>query len=129
MARYQEGNFGFKTLNLYEKKDPLKNLWRNVLIVGIEDLLKKKEIQIKFNVQQKYSLEEMWFNHEDFDLICEYSELAPKIVRKRVFEAIERIKNKYADKRNMSEVPGKWFYKSEGINRQPNRHSTTMYNV
>jgi hypothetical protein len=129
MARYQEGNFGFKTLNLYEKKDPLKNLWRNVLIVGIEDLLKKKEIQIKFNVQQKYSLEEMWFNHEDFDLICEYSELAPKIVRKRVFEAIERIKNKYADKRNMSEMPGQWFYKSEGINRQPNRHSTTMYNV
>jgi len=129
MARYQEGNFGFKTLNLYEKKDPLKNLWRNVLIVGIEDLLKKKEIQIKFNVQQKYSLEEMWFEHEDFDLICEYSELAPKIVRKRVFEAIERIKNKYAEKRNMSEMPGQWFYKSEGINREPNRHSTTMYNV
>jgi len=129
MAKYQDGNFGFKTLNLYEKKDPLKNLWRNVLIVGIEDLLKKKEIQIKFNVQQKYSLEEMWFNHEDFDLICEYSELAPKIVRKRVFEAIERIKNKYVNKRNMSEMPGKWFYKSEGINREPNRHSTTMYNV
>jgi len=129
MARYQEGNFGFKTLNLHEKKDPLKNLWRNVLIVGIEDLLKKKEIQIKFNVQKKYSLEEMWFEHEDFDLICEYSELAPKIVRKRVFEAIERIKNKYADKRNMSEMPGQWFYKSEGINREPNRHSTTMYDV
>jgi hypothetical protein len=129
MARYQEGNFGFKTLNLHEKKDPLKNLWRNVLIVGIEDLLKKKEIQIKFNVQKKYSLEEMWFEHEDFDLICEYSELAPKIVRKRVFEAIERIKNKYAKKRNMSEMPGQWFYKSEGINREPNRHSTTMYDV
>jgi hypothetical protein len=124
-----EGNFGFKTLNLHEKKDPLKNLWRNVLIVGIEDLLKKKEIQIKFNVQKKYSLEEMWFDHEDFDLICEYSELAPKIVRKRVFEAIERIENKYANKRNMSEMPGQWFYKSEGINREPNRHSTTMYDV
>ena len=124
-----EGNFGFKTLNLHEKKDPLKNLWRNVLIVGIEDLLKKKEIQIKFNVKQKYSLEEMWFDHEDFDLICEYSELAPKIVRKRVFEAIERIENKYANKRNMSEMPGQWFYKSEGINREPNRHSTTMYDV
>ena len=70
MARYQQGNFGFRTIELHEKKDPLRNLWRNVLIVGIEDLLKKKEIQIKFNVQQKYSLEEMWFNHEDFDLIC-----------------------------------------------------------
>ena len=112
-----------------KKKDPLRNLWRNVLIVGIEDLLKKKEIQIKFNVAQKYSLEDMWFNHEDFDLICEYSQLAPKIVKKRVYEAIERIRKKYANKRNMSEMPGKWFYKSEGINREPNRHSTTMYNV
>ena len=128
MARYQEGNFGFKTLNLYEKKDPLKNLWRNVLIVGIEDLLKKKEIQIKFNVQQKYSLEEMWFEHEDFDLICEYAQLAPKIVRKRVYEAIKKIERKY-EKTDMSEMPGKWFYKSEGINRQSNRHSTTVYNV
>ena len=129
MASYPTGSFGFRTLNLYETKDPLKNLWRNVLIVGIEDLLKKKEIHIKFNTEKKYSLEEMWFDHEDFDLICEYSELAPKIVRKRVFEAIERIENKYANKRNMSEMPGQWFYKSEGINREPNRHSTTMYDV
>ena len=112
-----------------KKKIPVKNLWRNVLIVGIEDLLKKKEIQIKFNIPEKYSLEEMWFDHEDFDLICEYSQLAPKIVRKRVFETIERIRNKYVSKRNMSEMPGKWFYKSEGINREPNRRSTTMYNV
>jgi len=118
-----------KTIELHEKKDPVRNLWRNVLIVGIEDLLKKKEIQIKFNAPEKYSLEEMWFDHEDFDLICEYSQLAPKIVRKRVFETIERIRNKYVGKRNMSEMPGKWFYKSEGINREPNRRSTTMYNV
>src|SRR5210317_1933610 len=87
-----------KTIELYEKKDTIKNLWRNVLIVGIEDLLKKKEIQIKFNAPEKYSLEEMWFDHEDFDLICEYSQLAPKIVRKRVFETIERIRNKYVVK-------------------------------
>ena len=118
-----------KTIELHEKKDPVRNLWRNVLIGGIEDLLKKKEIQIKFNAPEKYSLEEMWFDHEDFDLICEYSQLAPKIVRKRVFETIERIRNKYVSKRNMSEMPGKWFYKSEEINREPNRHSTTMYNV
>ena len=35
-------NYGTKTFNLYEKRDPIRNLWRNVLIVGIEDLLKKK---------------------------------------------------------------------------------------
>lgn len=128
MASYQTGNFGFRTLNLYETKDPLKNLWRNVLIVGIEDLLKKKEIHIKFNTEKKYSLEEMWFDHEDFNLICEWSQLDPSIVRKRVFEAIKRIRKKYA-KDNLSSLSGKWLYKSKAINREPNRYSTTMYNV
>ena len=47
-----------KTLELHEKREPIRNLWRNVLIVAIEDLLKKKEIHIKFN-NKKYSLEEM----------------------------------------------------------------------
>jgi hypothetical protein len=127
MAKYQQGNFGFKTIELHEKKDPYRDLWRNVLIVGIEDLLKKKEVQIKFN-NHRYSLEEMWFYHDDFNLICEYAQLAPEIVRKRVFEAIERIKNKY-EKKDMSKMSRKWFYKSKGINRQPNRYSTTMYSV
>ena len=35
---------------------------------------------------------------------------------------------KYVQK-NMSKMSGKWLYKSEGINRKPNRHSTTMYPV
>ena len=116
-----------KTINLHEQKDPYRDLWRNVLIVGIEDFLKKREIQIKFN-NKKVSLEELWFHHEDFNLVCEWSQLDPSVVRKRVYEAIERMKKQYA-KKDMPEMPGKWFYKSEGINREPNRHSTTMYNV
>jgi len=35
-----------KTVNLYEKKDPVRDLWRNVLIVGIEDLIKKRNFNI-----------------------------------------------------------------------------------
>ena len=117
-----------KTIELHEKKDPIRNLWRNVLIVAIEDLLKKKEIHIKFN-NKKYSLEEMWFHHEDFNTICELAQFEPKIIRKRIYEAIQKIERKYATKKNMSEMPGKWFYKSKGINREPNRYSTTMYPV
>lgn len=116
-----------KTINLHEKKDPYRDLWRNVLIVGIEDLLKKREIQIKFD-NKKVSLEELWFHHEDFNLVCEWSQLDPDIVRKRVYEAIERMKKQYA-KKDMSKMSGKWFYKSKGINREPNRYSTTMYSV
>lgn len=128
MANSLSNNIFHKTIQLYEEKDPYRNLWRNVLIVGIEDFLKKKEIQIKFG-NKKYSLEEMWFHHEDFNLICEYAQLAPKIVRKRVYEAIEKIERKYENKKDMSEMSGEWFYKSKGINREPNRYSTTMYDV
>ena len=127
MARYRiEGN-SEKTLNLYEKKDPIVTMWRSVLTVGIEDLLKKKEIQIKFN-NRKTSLEELWFDHDDFKLVCEYSKLDPKTVRRRVFDAVKKIERKYEQK-NMSSLSGKWFYKSEGINREPNRYSTTMCDV
>ena len=115
-----------KTLELHEKRDPVRNLWRNVLIVAIEDLLKKKEVHIKYN-NKKYSLEEMWVHHEDFNLVCEWAQFEPKIIRKRIYEAIQKIERKYENKRNMSEMPGKWFYQSDEINRRPNRGSTTMY--
>ena len=40
-------DFGtLKTVSLYEKKDPVRDLWRNVLIVGIEDLIRKKNFSI-----------------------------------------------------------------------------------
>ena len=115
-----------KTIELHEKRDPVRNLWRNVLIVAIEDLLKKKEVHIKYN-NKKYSLEEMWLHHEDFNLVCEWAQFEPKIIRKRIYEAIQKIERKYENKRNMSEMPGKWFFQSDEINRRPNRGSTTMY--
>jgi len=128
MANSLSNNIFHKTIQLHEEKDPYRNLWRNVLIVAIEDLLRKKESQIRFD-NKKYSLEEMWFYHEDFELICEYAQLAPEIVRKRVYEAIKKIERKYENKTDMSKMSGKWFYKSKTINREPNRYSTTMYNV
>ena len=128
MANSLNNNIFHKTIQLHEEKDPVKNLWRNVLIVAVEDLLKKKETQIKFN-NKKYSLEEMWFYHDDFNLICEWAQFEPKVVRERVYEAIKKIEEKYASKKNMSEMSREWFYKSEGIRRRPNRASTTMYNV
>jgi hypothetical protein len=116
-----------KTLEDYEKHDPVRNLWRNVLIIALEDLLKNKEKQAMRSVKL-FSREEMWFSSKDFELVCEYAGLQPDMVKKKTFKSIERIRKKY-DKKNMSEMPGKWFYKSEGINRKPNRHSTTMYPV
>jgi hypothetical protein len=116
-----------KTLEDYEKHDPVRNLWRNVLIIALEDLLKNKEKQAMRSVKL-FSREEMWFSSKDFELVCEYAGLQPDIVKKRTFETVERIRKKYVQK-NMSKMSGKWLYKSEGINREPNRHSTTMYPV
>jgi len=116
-----------KTIDLFEKKDPVKNLWRNVLILALEDFLKNKEKQAMRGVKS-FSKEEIWFYSEDFKLVCEFAQLEPDAVKERTFKAVERMRKKY-DEKNMSEMSGKWFYKTNGINRQTNRSSTTMYPV
>ena len=113
-----------KTIQLNEKKDPIRNLWRNVLILGIEDLLKNKEKQA-IRAAKSFSNEEIWFYSDDFKLICEYSDIEPDMVKKRTFEAIERIRKKYAEK-DMSKMPGQWLYKSKTISRKSYRGSSTM---
>jgi hypothetical protein len=46
-----------KTLEDYEKHDPIRNLWRNVLIIALEDLLKNKKnkqcVQLNFFLKKK----------------------------------------------------------------------------
>ena len=116
-----------KTIDLFEKKDPVKNLWRNVLILALEDFLKNKEKQAMRGVKS-FSKEEIWFYSEDFKLVCEFAQLEPNVVKEKTFKAVERMRKKY-DEKNMSEMSGKWFYKTNGINRQTNRSSTTMYPV
>jgi hypothetical protein len=113
-----------KTLEDYEKHDPVRNLWRNVLIIALEDLLKNKEKQA-MRLVKLFSREEMWFSSKDFELVCEYAGLQPDIVKKRTFETVERIRKKY-DKKNMSEMPGKWFYKTNELNRKSDGSYTPM---
>ena len=113
-----------KTISLHEKKDPIRNLWRNVLIQALEDLLKNKELQAKRNVKL-FSKEEIWFYSEDFKLVCEYADLEFNMVKKRTFESIEKIRKKY-DQKDMSKMPGQWLYKSKTISRKSNRGSYTM---
>tara|TARA_R100000951_G_scaffold92396_1_gene80818 strand:+ start:276 stop:650 length:375 start_codon:yes stop_codon:yes gene_type:complete len=113
-----------KTVELHEKKDPIRNLWRNVLILGIEDLLKNKEKQA-IRAAKSFSKEEIWFYSDDFNLICEYADIEPGMVKKRTFEAIERIRKKY-DQKDMPKMPGQWLYKGETINRKSSGNNRTM---
>jgi hypothetical protein len=113
-------------LNYYEKHDPIRNLWRNVLIIALEDLLKNKEKQAMRSVKL-FSKEEMWFFSKDFKLICEFAGLQPDMVKKKTFKSIERIRKKYVQK-NMSKMSGKWLYKTNELNRGIRRTvSTPMY--
>ena len=123
-------DFGtLKTVSLYEKKDPVRDLWRNVLIVGIEDLIKKKKLQYQWN-RKAYCLEEMWFYHDDFKLICEYAQLEHAIVKKKVFKAIEKIKEKYEKRKiDLPTMSGKWLHKDQKISGRSKRWNSSMSNV
>jgi hypothetical protein len=118
-----------KTVNLYEKRDPIRNLWRNVLIVGIEDLIKKKTLQYQWN-RKAFCLEEMWFHHDDFKLICEFAELEHAIVKKKVFKAIEEIKEKYEKREvSMPSMSREWLYKDKEISGRSKRWHSSMFDV
>ena len=123
-------DFGtLKTVSLYEKKDPVRDLWRNVLIVGIEDLIKKKKLQYQWN-RKAYCLEEMWFYHDDFKLICEFAQLEHAIVKKKVFKAIEKLKEKYEKREtSMPTMSGKWLHKDQKISGRSKRWNSSMSNV
>ena len=123
-------DFGtLKTVSLYEKKDPVRDLWRNVLIVGIEDLIKKKKLQYQWN-RKAYCLEELWFYHDDFKLICEYAQLEHAIVKKKVFKAIEELKEKYEKREtSMPTMSGKWLHKDQKISGRSKRWNSSMSNV
>tara|TARA_B100000497_G_scaffold54257_1_gene62187 strand:+ start:169 stop:546 length:378 start_codon:yes stop_codon:yes gene_type:complete len=123
-------DFGtLKTVSLYEKKDPIRDLWRNVLIVGIEDLIRKKKLQYQWN-RKAYCLEEMWFYHDDFKLICEYAQLEHAIVKKKVFKAIEELKEKYEKREtSMPTMSGKWLHKDQKISGRSKRWNSSMSNV
>tara|TARA_S200002703_G_scaffold102059_1_gene88423 strand:- start:2342 stop:2722 length:381 start_codon:yes stop_codon:yes gene_type:complete len=118
-----------KTVNLYEKRDPIRNLWRNVLIVGIEDLIKKKTLQYQWN-RKAFCLEEMWFYHDDFKLICEFAQLEHAIVKRKVFKAIEEIKEKYEKREvSMPSMSREWLYKDKEISRRSKRWHSSMFDV
>ena len=123
-------DFGtLKTVSLYEKKDPVRDLWRNVLIVGIEDLIRKKKLQYQWN-RKAYCLEEMWFYHDDFKLICEFAQLEHAIVKRKVFKAIEELKEKYEKREtSMPTMSGKWLHKDQKISGRSKRWNSSMSNV
>ena len=129
MARYQPGNFGFKTLIGYDTRDPIRNLWRNVLIVAIGDAIKIKSAFIKFskfyNGKKSFELDYVTKDNRDFNKVCELAQLDGNIVRKKINKVMKEMEENYG-KNTMSKMPWKRLYQNDGVDRSTNRNNTTM---
>ena len=129
MAKYQPGNFGFKTLIEYDTRDPIRNLWRNVLIVAIEDAIKIKSAFIKFsefyNGKKSFELDYVTKDNRDFNKVCELAQLDGNIVRKKINKVMKDMEDNYG-KDNMPKMPWKRLYQSEGVDRQSNGDNQSM---
>tara|TARA_A100001515_G_C4520195_1_gene193210 strand:+ start:118 stop:510 length:393 start_codon:yes stop_codon:yes gene_type:complete len=112
MAEFQ----GLKTVDVIasRRRDPYKSLWRNVLIVAIEDAIKDtvRRCQFKDFYDGTRSLEVDYVTepNQDFATVCHYADLDHSLVRSKVKKTLGRIEDKYA-KKDMSEVQREWVHK------------------
>ena len=122
-------DYGTRTLNEYDTFNPVRNLWRNVLIVAISDAIKIKSNIVKYKKfyekRRFHELDYVTLPNSDFAKICEYAELDHNLVRKKVIKTLNDMEKNY-DKDNMPEMPWKRLYQSKGINRESSGNYTTM---
>ena len=129
MARYQQGNFGFKTLVEFDERDPIRNLWRNVLVVALEDAIKIKSKTLQFSEfyanKRFLELDYVQLPNRDFDGVCQLAQLDGNLVRKKVNKLFTEMENNYG-KNNMPAMPWKRLYQSQGFNRESDGNYTPM---
>jgi len=131
MARYQPGNFGFKTLVEYDVRDPIRNLWRNVLVVALEDAIKIKNKTLKFSEfytnKRFHELDYVSLPNRDFDKVCELAQLDGNLVRKKINQFLKGIEKNYGkNKNNMPTLSWKRLYQSERVYRESDGNHTSM---
>ena len=109
-------DLGLKAINLEDPFNPLRNLWRNVLIVAIEDAIKVKRQTVKYKEfyekRRFHELDYVSLPNRDFDHVCSMAELDGSLVRKKVNALLERMESNGKD---MPEMPWKRLYQSKGI--------------
>ena len=87
-----------KALNQYDTFNPVRNLWRNVLIVAIEDVIKKTTVAARFknyySHAQQTALEYFTIPNQDFYDVCQFAELDHTQVRRNVLKRVKQIQLK-----------------------------------
>jgi len=123
-------DYGTKTLREYDTFDPVRNLWRNVLVVAISDAIKIKSRVLQFSEFYKnknkrfYELDYVTLPNRDFDTVCNMSNLDGNLVRKKVNKLMKEMEESNGS--NMPEMPWKRLYQSKGINRESDGNYTTV---
>ena len=123
------GNLVQKTLIEHNTFDPVKNLWRNVLVTAIEDAIKLKNRTIEFKKFHKdktyYEIEYVTKPNRDFDSVCYMAQLDGNLVRRKINKVMKDMEDNYG-KDNMPKMPWKRLYKSHGFNRESDGNYTPM---
>ena len=96
-----------KTLREHEDFNPIRNLWRNVLITAIEDVIKSTKVLVKANTfavtdkykhyyshAQKTELEYFTVPNKDFYDVCQFAEMDHTQVRRNVLKRVKQIQLK-----------------------------------
>jgi hypothetical protein len=115
-------NLALRTLNEYDTFDPIRNLWRNVLVVAIEDAIKIKTMTLKFKHfyakqnRRWHELDYVSLPNQDFDSVCYLANLDGNIVRRKINETLERMEKTYG-KGDMPDMPWKRLYNTNVINK------------
>ena len=100
-------NLNLRTLKENEEFNPIRNLWRNVLIAAIEDLVKATKVLVNANTfivtdkykhyyshAQKTELEYFTIPNQDFYDVCQFAEIDHTQVRKNVIKRVKQIQLK-----------------------------------
>jgi hypothetical protein len=94
-----------KAINLYEQRDPMRNLWRNVLIVALEDALGRYALNKNYGYSRTSSakLARSYFTEPngDFKMVCTLAGFDHEYIRMKATKYLER-KKKENDKENLS---------------------------
>jgi len=121
-------DYGTKTLREYDTFDPIRNLWRNVLVVAISDAIKIKSRVLQFSSFYKnkkfYEIDYVTLPNRDFDSVCSMCDLDGNLVRKKVNKLMKEMEKKNGS--DMPEMPWKRLYQSKGINRESDGNYTTV---
>jgi len=95
-----------KAVNLYEQRDPERNLWRNVLIVALEDALGRHALNKNYGYSRTSSakLSRSYFTEPngDFKMVCNLAGFDHEYIRMKAKQYFNRKKKENDKEDNLS---------------------------